>query len=54
MVASVWFDQAMYLQMIEKSTCVIRNPKMNNGIVNPDVYATITTSGVDFVKPPAK
>ena len=25
---------------------------MNNGIINPDVYATITTSGVDFVKPP--
>ena len=27
---------------------------MNNGIINPDVYATITTSGTDFVKPPAK
>ena len=27
---------------------------MNNGIINPDVYATITTSGSDFVKPPAK
>ena len=25
---------------------------MNNGIINPDVYATITTSGVDFVQPP--
>ena len=27
---------------------------MNNGIINPDVYATITTSGSDFVKPPTK
>ena len=27
---------------------------MNNGIIDPDVYATITTSGSDFVKPPAK
>ena len=27
---------------------------MNNGIINPDVYATITTSGSDFIKPPAK
>ena len=27
---------------------------MNDGIANPDVAATITTSGADFVKPPAK
>ena len=27
---------------------------MNNGIINPDVYATITTSGSDYVKPPTK
>ena len=27
---------------------------MNNGIINPDVYATITTSGADYVKPPTK
>ena len=27
---------------------------MNEGIANPDVAATITTSGSDFVKPPAK
>ena len=27
---------------------------MNDGIANPDVAATITTSGSDFVKPPAK
>ena len=25
---------------------------MNNGIANPDVSATITTSGPDYVKPP--
>ena len=27
---------------------------MNNGIIDPDVYATITTSGSDYVKPPTK
>ena len=27
---------------------------MNNGIIDPDVYATITTSGADYVKPPTK
>ena len=27
---------------------------MNNGIINPDFYATITTSGADYVKPPTK
>ena len=27
---------------------------MNDGIANPDVAATITTSGADFVKPPTK
>ena len=27
---------------------------MNNGIINPDVYATITTSGADYVKPPTE
>ena len=27
---------------------------MNNGIANPDVYATITTSGADYVKPPTE
>ena len=27
---------------------------MNNGISNPDVAATITTSGSDYVKPPTK
>lgn len=33
MVARVWFDQAIYLQIIEKSTFVIIKPIMKSGTV---------------------